>query len=372
MVENVLEICIVVLEFGIYLIIYIFVILPLEFISLLYDAAHFIFYKYIRNSKIVSVLCNPSSREKFLQDARVWMKFVISHMDSFFNSVDKYATRKQYEIQKSQITLIMKIGEGSFGEVWKGQWKGRVDVAVKMLKPNAMSPEAFIKEAEMMMMFSHPNLVVMHGICTEQEPFYIITEYMCNGSLLDFLKKEEGRGTLLFESQISISAQVASGMAHLASNGLVHRDLAARNVLIGNNLIAKVADFGLARVIIDDHYSVSYNSLFPEMWTAPEAIQFNKFTVKSDVWSYGVLLWEIHTYGRDPYPGMIEEIKKQKVTSSNMQVMFQRIMLDCWETDPDKRPTFAFMAHRFKGIHKDWKWNEFMQSRCRLQSKRTR
>merc|ERR1719319_1092329 len=151
--------------------------------------------------------------------------------------------------------------------------------------------------------FSHPHLVTtspdhlptcppvhlalqvaMYAVCTEQEPFYIITEYMCNGALLDFLRKEtEGGAKHQFDSLISIAAQVANGMAHLERKGLIHRDPAARNVLIGENLIAKVADFGLARVVVDNEYSAHQGARFPVKWTAPEAIQYGKFTVKSDV-----------------------------------------------------------------------------------------
>ena len=120
----------------------------------------------------------------------------------------EYATRDQYEIPRSQINLIKKLGAGNFGEVWKGTWQGRVEVAVKTLKPNTMSPEAFLQEAEIMKKFSHPHLVAMYAVCTDQEPFYIITEFMCNGALLDFLRKEDGKGKLTFDNLISISAQV--------------------------------------------------------------------------------------------------------------------------------------------------------------------
>jgi tyrosine-protein kinase Src len=145
----------------------------------------------------------------------------------------EYATRDQYEIPRSQITLMKKLGAGNFGEVWKGEeprlgrsreapaltlgglfsgtWQGRVEVAVKTLKPNTMSPEAFLQEAEIMKKFSHPHLVAMYAVCTDQEPFYIITEFMCNGALLDFLRKEDGKGKLTFDNMISISAQVTIG-----------------------------------------------------------------------------------------------------------------------------------------------------------------
>jgi len=283
----------------------------------------------------------------------------------------EYATRDQYEIPKSQIQLTRKLGAGNFGEVWKGTWQNRVDVAVKTLKPGTMSPEAFLQEAEIMKKFSHPHLVAMYAVCTEQEPFYIITEYMCNGALLDFLRKEtDSGGRLAFDSLISVSAQVANGMAHLERKGLIHRDLAARNVLIGENLITKVADFGLARVIVDNEYSANQGARFPVKWTAPEAIQYGKFTVKSDVWSYGILLMEIFTYGQVPYPGMnnketIDQVERGYRMANPVHIVYPeskthpkevaqsqsnvyKIMLECWKADPFKRPTFEFLAHMFE------------------------
>ena len=269
-------------------------------------------------------------------------------------------------------------------------------MAVKTLKPGSMSPEAFLQEAEIMKKFSHPHLVAMYAVCTDQEPFYIITEFMCNGALLDFLRKEESKARLHFDSLISISAQVANGMSHLERRGLIHRDLAARNVLIGDNLLAKVADFGLARVIVDNEYSAHQGARFPVKWTAPEAISFGKFTVKSDVWSFGILLMELFTYGQVPYPGMnnrevIDQVERgyrmaqpshitypeskpmpKEVASAqanvykvgsiifplcsslctyfNVFVHFQ-IMLECWNRDPFKRPTFEFLTHMFEDFN---------------------
>ena len=197
----------------------------------------------------------------------------------------EYATRDQYEIPKSQITLTRKLGAGNFGEVYQGTWQGKVDVAVKTLKPNTMSPEAFLQEAEIMKKFSHPHLVAMYAVCTEQEPFYIITEYMCNGALLDFLRKEtEGGAKHQFDSLISIAAQVsfgtrnnlvdltgeyfqvANGMAHLERKGLIHRDLAARNVLIGENLIAKVCKANRTSIQRFTHYKCDSGG---RLWSCP-------------------------------------------------------------------------------------------------------
>ena len=197
----------------------------------------------------------------------------------------EYATRDQYEIPKSQITLTRKLGAGNFGEVYQGTWQGKVDVAVKTLKPNTMSPEAFLQEAEIMKKFSHPHLVAMYAVCTEQEPFYIITEYMCNGALLDFLRKEtEGGAKHQFDSLISIAAQVsfgtrnnlvdltgeyfqvANGMAHLERKGLIHRDLAARNVLIGENLIAKVCKANRTSIQRFTHYNCDSGG---RLWSCP-------------------------------------------------------------------------------------------------------
>jgi len=287
----------------------------------------------------------------------------------------EYATRDQYEIPRSQINLIKKLGAGNFGEVWKATWQDRVEVAVKTLKPNTMSPEAFLQEAEIMKKFSHPHLVAMYAVCRDKEPFYIITEYMCNGALLDYLRKEaeSKAGRLTFDNLISISGQVSSGMSHLERKGLIHRDLAARNVLLGENLITKVADFGLARVIVDNEYSAAQGARFPVKWTAPEAISFGKFTVKSDVWSFGILLMELFTYGQVPYPGMnnrevidqvergyrmaqptqltYPESKTQPKDVANAQANVYKIMLECWNRDPTKRPTFEFLTHMFEDFN---------------------
>lgn len=148
----------------------------------------------------------------------------------------------------------------------------------------------------------HPKLVQLYAICSKEEPIYIVTELMPKGSLLDYLRSDEGR-RLKIEELIDMSAQIAAGMAFLEKHNYVHRDLAARNILVGNNNSVKVADFGLSRAV-EDFYEAHEGAKFPIKWTAPEACLKNQFSIKSDVWSFGILLTELVTYGRVPYAGM--------------------------------------------------------------------
>lgn len=267
--------------------------------------------------------------------------------------------RDKWEIPREEIHLIRRLGRGNFGEVYYGKWRNSIDVAVKTLREGTMSTQAFLQEAAIMKKFRHKRLVALYAVCSKEEPIYIVQEYMSKGSLLDFLRKEEGKA-LEFEDLIYIASQVASGMEYLESKQLIHRDLAARNVLIGENNIAKICDFGLARVIEDNEYCPKQGSRFPVKWTAPEAIVYGKFSIKSDVWSYGILLMELFTYGQVPYPGMhgrevIEQVEKgyrmPKPTSHCIPDEIYQYMLSCWDARPENRPTFEFLTHYFEGFN---------------------
>ncbi|VVC29384.1 Protein kinase, ATP binding site,Tyrosine-protein kinase, active site,Protein kinase domain,SH3 [Cinara cedri] len=264
--------------------------------------------------------------------------------------------RDQWEIDRSEIQLIRKLGHGNFGEVWYGKWRNNIEVAVKTLKQGSMSTQAFLQEASIMKKFRHDRLVALYAVCSKDEPVLIIQEYMCNGSLLEFLRNCDSK-YLQFGDLIYIAAQVASGMAYLELKQLIHRDLAARNVLIGENNMAKICDFGLARIIEDDEYCPRQGTRFPVKWTAPEAIVYGRFSIKSDVWSFGILLMELFTYGQVPYPGMhgrevIEQVehgyRMPKPVSHFIPDDIYRLMLLCWDSDPDKRPTFEFLNHYFE------------------------
>lgn len=261
-------------------------------------------------------------------------------------------TRDTWEIDRDTIQFIQKIGSGQFGEVWRGLWNSKIDVAVKMLKPGSMSKESFLEESQIMKRCRHKNLVHLYAVCTIDEPILIVTELMCNGSLLEYLRAERD-SALPFLTLIDMAAQIANGMSYLEANKLIHRDLAARNILVGNTEV-KVADFGLARIIEDEEYNPRAGAKFPIKWTAPEAILKSKFSIKSDVWSFGILLIEIFTFGEIPYPGMSNrdvisflERGERLPAPKNCPSQIDDILKCCWKSNPAERPTFAYLHDFF-------------------------
>ena len=262
-------------------------------------------------------------------------------------------TNKVWDIARKSICLVKKLGAGHFGEVWMGIWNRTTKVAVKTLKPGTMETSEFLEEAEVMKKFRHPNITQLYAVCTKEEPIYIITELMKHGSLLEYLR---GDGHSLKLSQlIDMGAQVASGMAYLEEKNYIHRNLAARNILVGENLICKVADFGIARVIDEDIEEPCARKFPPIKWTAPEAELYSRFTIKSDVWSFGILLYELITYGCSPYPGMIDAQVLEAIETGyrmpppeNCPELLYEIMTECWKRNPESRPTFETLQWRLE------------------------
>ncbi|EDQ89876.1 uncharacterized protein MONBRDRAFT_44312 [Monosiga brevicollis MX1] len=261
----------------------------------------------------------------------------------------------RWELDAREIELGRELGSGNFGVVRAGVYKSNRPVAIKMMKEGSMSEDDFIAEAQVMMKFRHKNLVELLGVVTSVKPIYIVTELMSNGNLLDYLKKNQSM--LQGKPQILhyMSVQVASGMAFLEDHGFIHRDLAARNCLVGDNNVVKVADFGLARFVIDDEYTASEGTKFPIKWASPEVYLYARFSTKSDVWSYGVLLWEIWSLGTTPYPqwtnaetvdrvGRGERMGRPSLASE----LIYDIMSMCWHQDPESRISFIEIVEKLE------------------------
>ncbi|XP_046844069.1 tyrosine-protein kinase ABL1-like isoform X2 [Xenia sp. Carnegie-2017] len=276
-----------------------------------------------------------------------------------------YGTHRpdKWEVSRDEICMKQRLDAGQYGEVYEGLWtRNNTKVAVKTLKEEAMEVDDFLREANMMKQLKHKNLVQLLGVCTREAPFYIITEFMEGGNLLDYLRDTEKSKDLDPLTLMYFATQVASAMMYLESMNFIHRDLAARNCLLGSNNIVKVGDFGLSRLLLrDDMYTARQGSKFPIKWTAPEALAYNEFTVKSDVWAFGVLLWEIATYGISPYPGLdLSQVYDKLLTGYRMQAPagcpdeVYQLMRKCWEFEPMDRPSF-------KEIHKEL--NEMFESK---------
>ncbi|KAM7326705.1 hypothetical protein ACRRTK_013072 [Alexandromys fortis] len=264
----------------------------------------------------------------------------------------------EWERPRSEFVLRRKLGEGFFGEVWEGLWLGSMPVAVKVIKSADMKLADLTKEIEALKSLRHERLIRLHAICSLGEPVYIVTELMGKGNLQVYLGSPEGKA-LNLPHLLGFACQVAEGMSYLEERRVVHRDLAARNVLVGDDLTCKVADFGLARLLKDDVYSPSSGSKIPVKWTAPEAANYRVFSQKSDVWSFGILLYEVFTYGQCPYEGMTNHETLQQISRgyrlprpAACPAEVYVLMVECWKSSPEERPTFATLREKLNTIHR--------------------
>ncbi|XP_028935587.1 cytoplasmic tyrosine-protein kinase BMX [Ornithorhynchus anatinus] len=263
-----------------------------------------------------------------------------------------------WELKREEIVLIKELGCGQFGVVHLGKWKGKYDVAVKMIKEGAMSEDEFIQEAQTMMKLSHPKLVKLYGVCTRRYPIYIVTEYIPNGCLLTYLKCH---GKELQPIQLlEMCHNVCEGMAFLENLQFLHRDLAARNCLVDGDLTVKVTDFGMTRYVLDDQYVSSVGTKFPVRWSAPEVFHYSKYSSKSDVWAFGILMWEVFSLGKQPYELYDNTQVVEKVSQGYRLYRPQlasdsiyRIMHSCWREHPEKRPTFQQLLSTIEPLQED-------------------
>lgn len=292
-----------------------------------------------------------------------------------------------WEFPRSRLRLQTVLGEGNFGKVWKAEaddicgYDGTILVAVKTVKENSAQREVddLIQEMKIMQEIGpHPNVVTILGVCTDQEPYLLVMEYVMYGKLLTHLREQRMRQssffnfskdggevgeTLTSKDLNKFAYGVAKGMEFLVSKGIIHRDLAARNILVDHNKNTKISDFGLSRNLRDlggEMYEQKTKGALPIRWMAPESLYFSVFTPKSDVWGFGILMWEIVTLGSTPYPGMGAREVMRRVRDgyrlerpAHCHPDLYLIIQKCWAGDMNKRPDFSELRKELAKLLED-------------------
>lgn len=267
--------------------------------------------------------------------------------------------KDKWELSRDNIVFEQKkLGQGHFGDVMKGILKpGNVAVAVKSCKQNVSQvvKVKFLAEAEILKQYDHPNIVKLIGVCAEKEPVFIVMEFMPGGDFLSYLRKKGAQ--LNSKKLLRFSIDAAAGMEYLESKNCIHRDLAARNCLISSDdSTLKISDFGMSREV-EEVYEASNMKEIPVKWTAPEALNYYQYTTLSDIWSFGILLWETFSYGNTPYPGLNNRETRDKVETgyrmpppTDTPPAVYQIMKDSWNIKPEERPRFSEILRRLKQI----------------------
>ena len=292
-------------------------------------------------------------------------------------------------IPKETIKYVSQLGQGNFGIVYKGKTVAlgegdeEIEVAVKTLKKDASSEvrSDFIEEAKLMFGFSHPNILKIFGVCMSDFPYLMVFEYMDEGDLTQFLRSRASSShrRLLYpfsyrsrtESSYSddpsslsktqllhICKQVAAGMAYLASLNHVHRDLACRNCLVNKSMTVKIGDFGMSRKLYSkDYYRINGQVVLPVRWMSPEALIYGKFSVEGDVWSFGVVMWEVFSYAIQPYYGISNEEVTEAIRRGRTLKIPEDcpsevydLMKECWSMDSQSRPDFDELLHKISHL----------------------
>uniref|UniRef100_A0A7N8WWJ2 Tyrosine-protein kinase n=1 Tax=Mastacembelus armatus TaxID=205130 RepID=A0A7N8WWJ2_9TELE len=272
----------------------------------------------------------------------------------------KPVLKDKWVLEHDDIILGQLIGRGNFGEVYSGRLRADyTPVAVKSCKEN-LGPEhksKFLMEARILKQYDHPNIVKLIGVCTQKHPIYIIMELVQGGDFLSFLR-HEGH-SLKPRMLVKMTENVAAGMEYLESKKCIHRDLAARNCLVAEHNVVKISDFGMSRQQADGVYSAEGGlRQIPVKWTAPEALNYGRYTTESDVWSFGVLLWETFSLGMTPYTSMTNQQTRDEVEKGyrmpaphSCPVEIARILNSCWHYDPRNRPSFKKLRADLSAIY---------------------
>nr|XP_057902726.1 focal adhesion kinase 1-like isoform X13 [Doryrhamphus excisus] len=332
-----------------------------------------------------------SNNEKKLEAVKSGVRTIsISETDDYAEIVDEEDTytmpsmtygiveARDYEIQRDRIELGRCIGEGQFGDVHQGVYnipdKPSLAVAIKTCK-NCTSDsvrEKFLQEALTMRQFDHPHIVKLIGVITEN-PVWIIMELCTLGELRSFLQVR--KYSLDLATLILFAYQLSTALAYLESKRFVHRDIAARNVLVSSVDCVMLGDFGLSRYMEDSSYYKASKGKLPIKWMAPESINFRRFTSASDVWMFGVCMWEILMYGIKPFQGVKNNDVIGRIENGERLAMppqcpptLYSLMTKCWSYDPSKRPRFTELKTQLSAILEEERLQQ--EERLRMEMRR--
>ena len=298
-------------------------------------------------------------------------------------------------LETKQIKYISQLGQGNFGIVFKGRAfnitsdQEEMDVAVKTLKEETSSEiiQDFIDEAKLLFTFDHPNILTIYGVCMTEMPYQMVFEYMDEGDLTQFLRMRasstqrrllnafnyRSRTESSFSNDppslsktqlLHICNQIASGMKYLSEKNHIHRDLACRNCLVRSDLTVKIGDFGMSRNLYSkDYYRINGHAVLPVRWMSPESLIYGKFSIEGDVWSFGIVMWEVFSFALQPYYGISNEEVTEAIRHGKMlhrpddcPTEVYKIMKECWNMDPMERPTFeelyTELSHHYESATK--------------------
>ncbi|PNJ62167.1 FES isoform 3 [Pongo abelii] len=269
--------------------------------------------------------------------------------------------KDKWVLNHEDLVLGEQIGRGNFGEVFSGRLRAdNTLVAVKSCR-ETLPPDLkakFLQEARILKQYSHPNIVRLIGVCTQKQPIYIVMELVQGGDFLTFLRTEGAR--LRVKTLLQMVGDAAAGMEYLESKCCIHRDLAARNCLVTEKNVLKISDFGMSREEADGVYAASGGlRQVPVKWTAPEALNYGRYSSESDVWSFGILLWETFSLGASPYPNLSNQQTREFVEKGGRlpcpelcpDAVF-RLMEQCWVYEPGQRPSFSTIYQELQSIRK--------------------
>uniref|UniRef100_A0A5F5PNK4 Tyrosine-protein kinase n=2 Tax=Equus TaxID=9789 RepID=A0A5F5PNK4_HORSE len=275
--------------------------------------------------------------------------------------LNRAVPKDKWALNHEDLVLGEQIGRGNFGEVFSGRLRAdNTLVAVKSCR-ETLPPDLkakFLQEARILKQYSHPNIVRLIGVCTQKQPIYIVMELVQGGDFLTFLRTEGAR--LRMKTLLQMVGDAAAGMEYLESKCCIHRDLAARNCLVTEKNVLKISDFGMSREEADGIYAASGGlRQVPVKWTAPEALNYGRYSSESDVWSFGILLWEAFSLGASPYPNLSNQQTREFVEKGGRlpcpelcpDAVF-RLMEQCWAYEPGQRPSFSIIYQELQNIRK--------------------